>query len=73
MGGIHRFYGILQNPWKNVLGTRPVLVFVNQFVKPDETLDKAMTTAVRFLHLSRPLSAFFLRLIHRLEASNLKT
>ncbi|THU46962.1 hypothetical protein C4D60_Mb09t10480 [Musa balbisiana] len=46
MGGIHRFYGILQNPWKNVLGTRPVLVFVNQFVKPDETLDKAMTTAV---------------------------
>ncbi|CAL9135766.1 unnamed protein product [Musa textilis] len=36
--------GILQNPWKHVLGTRPGLVFVNQFVKPDETLDKAMAT-----------------------------
>ncbi|CAL9086992.1 unnamed protein product [Musa acuminata var. zebrina] len=44
MGGFHRFYGTLQNPWKHVLGTRPGLVFVNQFVKPDETLDKAMAT-----------------------------
>ncbi|CAL9166780.1 unnamed protein product [Musa hybrid cultivar] len=44
MGGFHRFYCTLQNPWKHVLGTRPGLVFVNQFVKPDETLDKAMAT-----------------------------
>ncbi|CAL9778671.1 unnamed protein product [Musa acuminata subsp. burmannicoides] len=48
MGGFHRFYGTLQNPWKHVLGTRPGLVFVNQFVKPDETLDKAMATDFDF-------------------------
>ncbi|CAD5167345.1 unnamed protein product [Musa acuminata subsp. malaccensis] len=38
MDGIDRFYGILRNPWKPVMGRGPGAVFVNLVVKPDKKL-----------------------------------